>query len=265
MTLSNLMMLLPMLNDAQFHNLLLMMIGIAAIVFIALYFVEAGYGKMISSKWGPAINNKVAWIVMECPVFFVMLYIMLQSDRRHEVVPMVLFCLFEWHYFVRSFIFPLLLKGKSKMPIVIMLMGLVFNTINGYIQGYWIFFCSDLYTIDWLTTPQFIIGAIVFFIGWGINQHSDYVIRHLRAPGDTKHYLPKKGFYRYVTSANYFGEIVEWTGFAIATWSLAGWVFVIWTCANLVPRANSIYKKYSVEFADEFNKMSLKRVFPFIY
>ena len=71
--------------------------------------------------------------------------------------------------------------------------------------------------------------------------------------------------YRFVTSANYFGEILEWTGFAVLTWSYAGAIFLWWTCANLVPRANSIYERYSVEFADEFDKKKLKRVFPFIY
>ena len=153
------------------------------------------------------------------------------------------------------------------MPLSIMLMGMIFNTINGYMQGEWIFYLApdDLYTSAWLTTPQFIIGTIIFFAGMAINLNSDSVIRHLRKPGDTNHYLPKKGFYKYVTSANYFGEIVEWAGFAILTWSLSGLVFLLWTMANLVPRANSIYKKYQVEFKDEFDESSLKRVFPFIY
>lgn len=153
------------------------------------------------------------------------------------------------------------------MPITIMMMGFVFNLINGIIQGYWIFYLSpaDMYTAAWLTTPQFIVGTCIFVIGFIINLHSDYVIRHLRKPGDTKHYLPKKGMYKYVTSANYFGEILEWTGFAVLTWSYAGAIFLWWTCANLVPRAHAIYKKYSVEFADEFDKKRLKRVIPFIY
>jgi 3-oxo-5-alpha-steroid 4-dehydrogenase 1 len=178
-----------------------------------------------------------------------------------------MFLIFQSHYFQRSFIFPCLLKGKSKMPITIMMMGFVFNMVNGAIQGYWIFYLSpaDMYTPDWLTTPQFIIGTCIFVIGFIINLHSDYVIRHLRKPGDTKHYLPKKGMYRFVTSANYFGEILEWTGFAVLTWSYAGAIFLWWTCANLVPRANSIYQRYSVEFADEFDKKKLKRVIPFIY
>ena len=98
-----------------------------------------------------------------------------------------------------------------------------------------------------------------------ININSDSVIRHLRKPGDTNHYLPQKGMYKYVTSANYFGEIVEWTGFAILTWSLSGVIFAWWTFANLVPRAASIYKRYLEEFGPQVKEKRLKRVFPFIY
>lgn len=251
----------------NFEFLLFIMSIIGMVVFVCLYFVEAGYGKMISDKWGPAINNKAAWIVMECPVFFVMLFLWAKSERTWEVAPLVMFLLFQLHYFQRSFVFPLLLKGHSKMPIAIMLMGVIFNIMNGYIQGYWIFYLSpaDMYTADWLLTPQFIIGTCIFIAGIAINWNSDHVIRNLRQPGDTNHYLPKKGMYKYVCSANYFGEILEWLGWAVLTWSWAGLVFLWWTCANLVPRANAIYKKYQVEFADEFDSNKLKRVFPFIY
>ncbi len=256
-----------MLNVTQFNTLLIAMGAIAVVVFIVLFFVEAGYGKMISSKWGPAINNKVAWLLMECPVFLVMLYFWMHSPRQWDIAPLVIFLLFQLHYFQRSFIFPFILKGKSKMPVVIMLMGAVFNTVNGYIQGEWIFFLAPdgMYDPEWLQTPQFIAGTVIFLIGMTINLHSDYVIRHLRKPGDNRHYLPRKGMYRYVTSANYFGEITEWVGFAILTWSWAGVIFAVWTMANLVPRANSIYKRYSVEFADEMGGLKLKRVFPKIY
>ncbi len=250
----------------QFNILLWAMVATAVVVFVSLYFVDAGYGKMISPKWGWAINNKVAWILMEAPVFFVMLYFWLTAENMWAVAPLAMFLLFELHYFQRSFIFPFLLKGKSKMPVAIMLMGIIFNCLNGYIQGMWLFRLSgDMYSAEWLCTPQFVIGTIIFFMGLIINWHSDYVIRHLRKPGDTNHYLPKKGMYKYVTSANYFGEITEWAGFAILTWSFAGTVFLIWTMANLVPRANSIYHKYEKEFADEFRQRPLKRVFPFVY
>ena len=180
------------------------------------------------------------------------------------------FLFFEFHYFQRSFVFPFLLKGKSKMPLIIMLLSVVWNLINGYIQGFWLFhlapqYYPELYTTSWVTTPQFIIGTVIFFTGWIINMHSDHVIRHLREPGDTNHYLPKKGLYKYVTSANYLGEITEWLGFAILTWSLAGLLFFWFSCCNLVPRSNAIYKKYEEEFPDEFDRKKLKRIIPFIY
>lgn len=250
-----------------FNTFLLIMAIIAVVVFIALYFVTAGYGVFYNKKWGLAIPNKLGWILMESPVFIVMLLLAIFSERSSNIVCLIFLILFEIHYFQRSFVFPFLIRGKSVMPISVMLMGVVFNVLNALMQGGWIFYVSpeNMYDISWLTTPQFIIGTIIFFTGMIVNIHSDYVIRHLRKPGDTRHYLPKKGMFRYVTSANYFGEFVEWIGFAILTWSLAGTVFALWTFANLAPRAAKIYENYKKEFGDELDTKKVKRIIPFIY
>ena len=79
------------LNLSQFHLLLMIMVAIAIVVFIVLNFVEAGYGKMISKKWGPAISNKLAWVLMECPVFIVLFYFWFNSERRFEIAPLLFF------------------------------------------------------------------------------------------------------------------------------------------------------------------------------
>lgn len=112
--------------------------------------------------------------------------------------------------------------------------------------------------------PQFIAGLAIFVAGHGINIDSDRIIRNLRKPGDTKHYTLAAEC-PYVSSANYLGEFIEWTGFAILTWSWSGAVFALWTFANLAPRANSIYKRYEQEFGREFKALKLKRMIPFIY
>lgn len=256
------------LDDFYFLMLIVALIGL--FVFVALYFVDAGYGKMITSKWGPAINNKVGWMIMELPVFVIMLYYWGISPDRAEPVMLAFFFIFEAHYFQRTFIFPWLIRGNGKMPLLIVAFSMIFNIINGFIQGKWLFHFArmsnpDAYPESWLTSWQFILGTCIFILGFIINLHSDYVIRHLRKPGDSNHYLPKKGMYRFVTSANYFGEIIEWLGWAILTWSWAGLTFFWFTCCNLVPRANSIYHRYEQEFPDEFDSKKLKRVFPFIY
>lgn len=237
---------------------------IAVIVFIALQYFKAGYGYLRNGKWGPSIPNKPAWIMMETPVFIVMLTLMINNWSNSTIITTIMAVLFLTHYFQRSFIFPFLMKGKSQMPIVIMLMGATFNVVNGFLIGKWLFEYSD-YPSDWLTSPQFIIGTIIFIIGMLINIHSDYIIRHLRQPGETKHYIPKGGMFKYVSSANYFGEITEWFGFAILTWSIPGALFCIWTFANLAPRAKSLYDKYSEEFGAEFTDLKRKKVIPFIY
>ena len=162
------------------------------------------------------------------------------------------------------------------MPLGIMFSGISFNILNAMMQGYWIFFES--FRVDyqafglsyadtaWLCSPQFIIGLIIFLFGFYTNLRSDYIIRHLRkSDDDTNHYLPEGFMFEYVTSANYFGELMEWLGFAILTWSFSGLVFFIWTFANLVPRAHALYKRYQSEFGEIMERKKLKRVFPFIY
>ena len=239
---------------------------IAVFVFIALYFVKAGYGIFRTKQWGLSINNKAAWVMMEAPVFIVMLYMWASNGASTALPAFLAFLLFELHYFQRSFVFPLMMKGKSSMPIAIITMGIVFNVINGFLIGTSLFVFPPTDFSEgaaYLTHPTAITGIAIFFIGMGINIHSDHVIRHLRKPGDTRHYLPQKGFYKYVTSANYFGELVEWTGFALLCSTPAAWLFVIWTAANLVPRAAAIHKHYREEFGDAVG--SRKRVIPFIY
>lgn len=255
------------MNPETFNIVLVIMVGLALVVYVALQYLKAGYGFLRTSSWGPTIPNKIGWVIMEIPVIIAMVVIFHMSQRAPTPTVIVITALFLLHYFQRAIIFPFLIKGKSRMPIAIIAMGLIFNLVNTYMQGTWLYFFSPAtqYTIEWLYSPQFIIGTIIFFTGMIINIHSDSIIRNLRKPGDTKHYIPKGGMFKYVSSANYFGEIIEWLGFAILSWSLPGAVFFIWTFANLAPRANSLYGKYASEFGEEFTRLRRKRVIPFIY
>lgn len=256
-----------------YYIILTSMAVMAVIVFVALFYFKAGYGYLSTSKWGPKISNKAAWVIMEAPAFIFLLYQTISfaasgvETGNSRTVLYLMAGLFLLHYFQRSFIFPFLMRGKSKMPIAIMLMGLTFNTLNAYLIGGWLYgqAPAGMYGTHWLWSPQFIIGAVVFFTGMAINLHSDHIIRNLRKPGDTKHYIPRKGLYKYVTSANYFGEFTEWVGYAILTWSPAGLLFAAWTFANLAPRAKSLTAKYEEEFGEEYKSLKKKHIIPFIW
>lgn len=254
-------------DPSLFDTVGIIMVCLAPIVFLALHRVTAGYGIARTKAWGPAVDNRLGWVLMESPVFFAMLWIWLTSPRRAEVAPAVMASLFLLHYFQRSFIFPLLIKGKSRMPLSIVAMGITFNLVNAYLIGGWLFHIApaDRYPVSWLASPQFTAGTILFFAGMAININSDHIVRNLRRPGDTRHYIPRGGMFRYVTSANYFGEFTEWVGFAILTWSWPAAVFALWTFANLAPRARSLHHRYISEFGEDYSSLHRRYIIPFIY
>lgn len=250
-----------------------MMAVLGIIVFICLFFFKAGYGYLSSSKWGPTVSNKLGWILMEAPAFFFLLYYAAHyaatciNPVNDNLVLYIIAGLFLLHYFQRAFVFPLLMRGKSTMSVLVMFLGMIFNTANSWFIGQWLFHLAPegFYTLSWLVGPRFIIGVVIFFLGMFINMQSDYIIRHLRKPGDTKHYIPTKGMYKYVTSANYFGEIIEWIGYAILSWSPCGFLFAFWSFCNLAPRSKSLTKKYESEFGEEYTSLHKKNLFPFIW
>lgn len=55
-----------------FDIFLWVMTGMAFVVFIALFFVKAGYGMFVNGKWGPSVDNRLGWVLMESPVFIAM-------------------------------------------------------------------------------------------------------------------------------------------------------------------------------------------------
>ncbi len=254
-----------MIEKQAFNILLYAMIGIALIIAISLTFITAPYGRHAKKGWGPLVNDRLGWVLMEAPASLLFLMYFLLSDRSGDMVMIVFLIIWQAHYFHRTFIFPFTLRPDNGMPFSIMFFGIIFNAFNTFIQGNWLYFLApaEMYTKAWLTDPRFIIGVIIFFTGFVINKHADAVLRSLRAPDDKEYKIPYGGLYRFISCPNYFGEMVTWLGWAILTWSLAGGVFFIWTLANLVPRARSNHKWYLDNFPDYPGER--KALIPFLF
>jgi steroid 5-alpha-reductase/3-oxo-5-alpha-steroid 4-dehydrogenase 1 len=147
------------------------------------------------------------------------------------------------------------------MPLLIALLALFFNLINGYFNGRQVGVFGD-YKVDWLLDPRFLVGATVFLAGLATNVWADTVLIHLRKPGDTGYRIPQGGLYELISCPNYFAEMLEWCGWALATWSLAGAAFAAWTIGNLLPRALDHHRWYRAQFADY--PPARKAVIPFL-
>jgi 3-oxo-5-alpha-steroid 4-dehydrogenase 1 len=229
--------------------LVLLEFGLAVLTFIGLQFITAPYGRYDRTGWGPAAPARVAWLVMESPASLVFAAVFLTGAHRAEAVPIVLFGLWQVHYVQRTFVYPFLMRGGNRMPIVLMLMAISFNTLNAYINARWISELGD-YPPGWLADPRFLAGAGLFAAGLALNLTADRRLRGLRQPGESGYRIPYGGGYRWVSCPNYLGEIVEWFGWALATWSLAGLAFAVYTVANLAPRALNHHRWYRERFAD---------------
>ena len=123
------------MDMAAFDLFLWAMSAVALAVFVALYFVKAGYGIFRTPSWGVSVDNRWAWMLMECPVFAVMFVLWARSGVGFAMPQFLFFLLFQLHYFQRAFVFPFLLKGRSRMPVANMVIGRVFNVLNGLMHG----------------------------------------------------------------------------------------------------------------------------------
>lgn len=247
---------------ALYTTLLWALFGFAAVTFVVLLVISAPYGRHVRAGWGPTLSNRAGWIVMETPAALVFAGVYAVGANKTGVVPVVFLALWELHYAYRAFVFPFRIKDSGKrMPLVIAAIAVVFNTLNAYLNARYVS-ALGAYPPAWLADPRFIGGLVVFFAGWAANHQSDAILMSLRKPGESGYKIPRGGLFRFVSSPNYLSEIVEWTGWAIATWSLAGLGFAVYTAANLVPRALTTHRWYKERFPDY--PSSRRAILPFV-
>jgi 3-oxo-5-alpha-steroid 4-dehydrogenase 1 len=252
-----------MLNDSFYQLILISWFFIAAFTFVALLFIPAPYGRHSRPGWGPSIQARFGWMIMESvsPVLLIFFF----SLGAENITPLTIFiiCLWVLHYIQRSFIYPFLMKnGRKPMSLSVVGMAIFFNVVNSYLNGSAVSAKTMSYNQSWASDPRFIIGALLFLAGFFVNIHSDATLRKLRTAGSDEYRIPSGGFFFLVSSANYFGEIVEWFGWACLTWTWAGLCFAVWTAANLVPRALANHRWYREKFPEY--PRHRKAVFPFL-
>jgi len=225
------------------------LLGLA--VFIILQFVTAPYGRHSRKDWGPNISNRLAWVLMEIPSLIIFILSFLLGPNGVQPVTWIFFAIYVGHYTNRAVIWPWRTRTSGKhMPLVIAFMAIFFNLVNGFTNGYFFSAFARIYTWEWLFDLRFILGVFVFVAGVFINWWSDQILLNLRKGGKKGYFVPHGGMFRWISCPNFFGEILEWTGFAIMTWSPAALVFALWTFFNLVPRAQAHHKWYRKTFPD---------------
>jgi len=217
--------------------------------FVALFFVPAAYGRharprrwSLPARWG--------WFVMESPAVLVPVAMYLASARTDDAVALVFLLLWLCHYVDRAWLYPFRLAPAARaMPWDVVALAFVFQIANSLLHGIWLFDIGPRRPLAWLVAPRFLVGVLLFALGWAVNRWADAELRRLRGVA-TGYALPLRGLYRWISCPNYLGEIGMWIGWAVATWAPPAAAFALWTIANLAPRARRHHRWYRDRFPD---------------
>ena len=252
-----------MADSPETHRLATwILIALAAITILAVSRITAPYGRHTRPHWGLTMPARWGWVIMESPAVLVFAWIYMHGQHRYETVPLMLLGLWLFHYVQRTYVFPFRMRSEGKrMPVLVCLMALCFQLLNAYVNARWISHWGN-YDSSWLGDPRLWLGVALFLTGWAINYKADSMLMALRRPGERGYKVPRGWLYEYVSCPNYLGEMLEWIGWAIATWSFAGLGFALYTIANIGPRALDNHRWYRREFPDYPKRR--KAVIPFV-
>ncbi len=252
-----------MTQHETFNFVVVIWIGLAFVITPQVSKLAAPYGRHFTKKFGPTIDNRLGWIVMELVSPATFAFFFLRGDQIKTPVTWLFLGIWLLHYGYRSLIFPMRQRTRGKrMPVAIMASAIFFNVVNGFLNGQYLGEYGPVYAESWLTGWPFVAGMALFLLGMLVNWHSDNILLHLRKPGETGYKIPRGGLFRWISCPNYLGEMIEWGGFALLTWSLPAASFFIWTAANLIPRALAHHDWYDRTFEDY--PRNRKAILPFL-
>ncbi|XP_069385712.1 3-oxo-5-alpha-steroid 4-dehydrogenase 2a isoform X2 [Paralichthys olivaceus] len=209
---------------------------------------QTAYGRYVSAD-RRCCSARLGWFLQEVPSFLLPLLLpLLTGDPGSGPGRTLLLCTFTLHYFHRSFIYAFLTRGRP-IPLRTIVFAAIFCSLNGFLQGHHLLHCAR-FDDTWLTYARLAAGFLLFVVGLSINIHSDHILRSLRKPGEVVYRIPHGGMFEFVSGANFFGEIVEWCGYAVAVSSLPTFAFAFFTICSIGPRAYHHHRYYRRRFED---------------
>jgi 3-oxo-5-alpha-steroid 4-dehydrogenase 1 len=243
---------------------------------------KAPYGKFANKSLGTAqLNPRFGWWLMELPATVCFLYTYLksspESDAKTEeqrktgrgpskTVSRLFATLFFVHYLNRGWYFPLSIRvdpgSKASFALGNSLIGALITGLHGYLHARMFRTHGEHLNDQWLSDPRFLVGFPLYELGFWITVHSEWVMRNLRRPGSPRYSIPMGGMFRYVSSPQYFGELMAFLGLTLSTWSLPSLAIFLISAFNLVPRSFQNHEWYLQKFGEAYIKLNRRVLIP---
>jgi 3-oxo-5-alpha-steroid 4-dehydrogenase 1 len=131
------------------------------------------------------------------------------------------------HYLNRALLSPLRSPPRSKAHIIIPIMGVWYNVMNGYLQAA---FLASSVLPSRRPHSAVIIGLVLWALGFAGNIYHDEILYEIRRRANAKgkvkegtsgskqtyYGIPQGGLFRWISYPNYLCEWIEWAGFSWA-------------------------------------------------
>ena len=254
-------------------NAVIAAILITGTIQVAMHFTGLGAaptGKFATGALAIPIGLPVgvAWWTMEQPAFLIPVVSLVAYLRagNHFHPGCAYLCMFALHYLQRAYIYPWLSRGKP-YPLHAWCLAMLFCASNATAQANELLFSDNMRqaSLASLYEPRTLLGFALFLVGMGANIHSDYILRSLRKPGERGYKIPRGGFFEFVSGAHFVGEIIEWTGFAMATgFATAPSAFAAFNWMGIGTRAIATHE-WSIEYFGDKYPPGRKRLIPLIW
>ncbi|OXA55679.1 steroid 5-alpha-reductase DET2 [Folsomia candida] len=222
--------------------------------------------KGLSSSWRfweYPISSRFTWRFGFLPAVIVPWVIILftPTPYLYNVTNLAGLMIYYLHYFNRSVIYPSRISDHATpCPAWFILGPLIVTTVHTFYQVHHLANVHKPMAVSSLTFVA--IGMSI--LGAWLNTRHDWILTQLRARGKG-YQIPEGSLFEYVSCPNYFGECLEWWGFALVTGGGRPQVlFAIFSTVFLGFRARFTRKWYHAKFGAKYPR-ERKAMIPFVY
>jgi 3-oxo-5-alpha-steroid 4-dehydrogenase 1 len=238
---------------------------LSVLAFLGSMALSSPYGRFPSASFGAQLDPRWGWWGMEIMASIAFLYTYPLGTQASKPVPLIFAALYARHYLNRGWLFPLLMRphpGARSFSVLVVACGVVVTTIHGYLNATWYGRYATFLDWDWFFSPCCLCGLILYEISFWSTIYCEHIMRCLRDGTGERYKIPRGFLFEYVSSPQYFTELLSFLGWTIMTWSPAGLVIFCISLANLVPRALQTHQWYREKFEDY--PKNRKALIPFI-
>lgn len=224
---------------------------LAIVNFIVQVFFRIPYGKHDKGDGSLRVPQRFAFGISQFVPGIVVFTITYFLQRHYdEPVNIVMYVLFTIHYINRSVVDTIANRHSQKkvvlwIPLLAGLTTMFYHYINAQFIG------EARFCVGYYFDPRFILGTSFFLIGFILNRVADGQLICLRTDyKDNNYQIPTGCSFLAISCPNYLGEMIEWFGWMILTWSLSGFVWFLFSASTFIPRARHYQKWYTDRFDD---------------